>query len=362
MKKIDITNYEEWIIDWLDGNLNDMQVDEVLQFLEEHPDLKEESGEIELFRLKPANNHFTEKNRLKKSVNDLSDTQFEHLCAASIENDLSADQMNELEEVTKQNPDRKKTLGLFGKTKLNPIELVYPHKKALYRKTVLQSTVSLLFIGLSAAAVIAIAFISYFTKPSELPVKYETISQVTVNDTSQKKNHDQKIPVKEIAGNKEHAKNQYKNKVTPIQPVSNSTAQLPEEKKIIDDSSSIRTEIQIRKIKIEPYFAYKAEVPENLISLNYTPAPVPEEEERSKIGRFIAKTIREKFLREKTPADKPLKGYEIAQAGVAGLNKIMGWEMALNERKDPEGNLKSVYFSSKLLKFNAPVKKTESPR
>jgi hypothetical protein len=89
---------------------------------------------------------------------------------------------------------------------------------------------------------------------------------------------------------------------------------------------------------------------------------VPEEEERTKIGRFIAKTIREKFLREKTPADNPLKGYEIAKVGVAGLNKLMGWEMALDERKDPEGNLKSVYFSSKLLKFNAPVKKTESPR
>ena len=56
----------------------------------------------------------------------------------------------------------------------------------------------------------------------------------------------------------------------------------------------------------------------------------------------------------------PLKGYEIAKAGVTGLNKLMGWEMALNERKDVEGNLKSVYFSSKLLKFNAPVKKSET--
>jgi hypothetical protein len=36
--------------------------------------------------------------------------------------------------------------------------------------------------------------------------------------------------------------------------------------------------------------------------------------------------------------------------------------MALDERKDTEGNLRSVYFSSKMLKFNAPVKKTEALR
>ena len=44
------------------------------------------------------------------------------------------------------------------------------------------------------------------------------------------------------------------------------------------------------------------------------------------------------------------------------LYKLLGWEMALDERKDLNGQLKSVYFSSKILKFNAPVKNSESPR
>ena len=81
---------------------------------------------------------------------------------------------------------------------------------------------------------------------------------------------------------------------------------------------------------------------------------------RSKVGKFIAKTIREKILKENTPKDSPLRGYEIAEAGVTGLNMLFGWEMALDEKKDQNGELKSVYFSSKILKFNAPVKKTES--
>jgi len=83
------------------------------------------------------------------------------------------------------------------------------------------------------------------------------------------------------------------------------------------------------------------------------------EDERGKAGKFISKTFREKLLKEKTPPDTPLKGFEIAEAGVAGLNKLFGWQMALDMKNDDNGQPKSVYFSSKILKVNAPVKKRE---
>jgi hypothetical protein len=82
--------------------------------------------------------------------------------------------------------------------------------------------------------------------------------------------------------------------------------------------------------------------------------------ERSRVGKFISRTFREKILREKTPHDVPLKGYEIAEAGVAGLNKLFGWQMALDMKNDDNGQPKSVYFSSKILKVSAPVKKREA--
>ena len=72
--------------------------------------------------------------------------------------------------------------------------------------------------------------------------------------------------------------------------------------------------------------------------------------------------LKDELLKEKTPPDSPLKGYEIAEAGVEGLNKLFGWEMALDKKNDQNGQLKSVYFSSKILKFNAPVKKSEPPQ
>jgi hypothetical protein len=83
------------------------------------------------------------------------------------------------------------------------------------------------------------------------------------------------------------------------------------------------------------------------------------DDEQSNISKFIARTFREKILKEKTAKDSPLKVYEIAEAGVSGLNKLFGWEMALDQKTDANGELNSVYFSSKLLKFNAPVRKNE---
>jgi hypothetical protein len=39
---------------------------------------------------------------------------------------------------------------------------------------------------------------------------------------------------------------------------------------------------------------------------------------------------------------------------------MFGLEMSLTGITDSQGDLKSLYFSSRLVKFNAPVKKEES--
>jgi hypothetical protein len=96
-----------------------------------------------------------------------------------------------------------------------------------------------------------------------------------------------------------------------------------------------------------------------LAATNNTYTREPYDEERSRLSRFIARNFREKILKEPFASESPLKSYEIAEAGIEGLNNLLGWNMALVRSSDEEGELKSIYFSSKMLKFNAPVKKTE---
>ena len=40
------------------------------------------------------------------------------------------------------------------------------------------------------------------------------------------------------------------------------------------------------------------------------------------------------------------------------MNKLFDWNMELKETFDEAGKVKSVYFSSALLTFNSPVRKT----
>jgi hypothetical protein len=120
------------------------------------------------------------------------------------------------------------------------------------------------------------------------------------------------------------------------------------------------TEITIDKVPVHALVELKKDIPGNgLIAVSQI-ADIPDaEDERSQVGKFISKTFREKILKEKKPKDTPLNGYEIAEAGISGLNKIFGWQMALEKRNDGNGQPKSIYFSSEILKFNAPVKKRE---
>ena len=44
--QIDRSNYEIWFTDWLDGNLNSLQVEQLKLFLDKNPDLREELNDL----------------------------------------------------------------------------------------------------------------------------------------------------------------------------------------------------------------------------------------------------------------------------------------------------------------------------
>ncbi|MDO9580830.1 MAG: hypothetical protein Q7J06_09750, partial [Bacteroidales bacterium] len=76
--KIDRSNYEIWLIDWLDNNLSDQQVEQLKIFLGENADLREEFEELSRCNLEPSVKSFPNKDLLKKSISDLTESQFEY--------------------------------------------------------------------------------------------------------------------------------------------------------------------------------------------------------------------------------------------------------------------------------------------
>jgi len=82
---------------------------------------------------------------------------------------------------------------------------------------------------------------------------------------------------------------------------------------------------------------------------------------RSNVELFLARLFHERIMKDKNAGTRPVESFEIAQAGITGLNKLFGWEIALQKNTDENGDTRSYNFSSRLLKFNAPVKKPVKP-
>jgi hypothetical protein len=362
--KIDRSNYEIWLIDWLDGNLNDFQLEQLQHFLTENPDLKEESDELTMFRLNPAGKSFLHKKQLKKTVADLPRSQFEYFSVAYLENDLSADEKTELLEIIEHDQEKKISFELVQKMRLSPGNLSYKHKNRLIKRTIAQNAIRWSIVGLSAAAIVTLVIITSVSKSREINIDSNKTAQTVSADSSSPKKASGIASIDEKKGSR-NIPDKIRNKIITASSMKPSSA-IPEiknnllaENDSMSQSSALPRTI-IDKINVPSSIDLKGEpVPNSLIALNPSATTPEYDDGRSKLSRFIARTFREKILKENRAKDSPLKAYELAKAGVSGLDKLFGWEMALIEKKDINGELKSVYFSSKILKFNAPIKKTE---
>jgi hypothetical protein len=370
--KIDRTNYEIWFIDWLDGKLDNHQIEQLKVFLDENPDLREEAEGLSSVSLNPPVKSFNNKNLLKKTPEELSASQFENFCIAFFENDLSTDQKDELLEIVLHNKDKKRTFDLISKSRLSPPAIHYKNKEGLLKRTPLQKVIRLSAIGLSAAATISLLIIALFIIPRNIAddTSKSAINNILSDSILIRQPAEIIIPEKIIAGNNS----------APVIKINKTKelSQLAVDFPVMIDSiilKRINTEAPITKISAYNKIRLISDSgSKELIAFNplnktlfsgddtYNEGDLVFEDDRSNVSRFFSRFFREKILNDGTSGDNPLKAYEIAEAGVTGLNKLLGWEMTLDKNNDKNGEVKSIYFSSKILKFNTPVKKTESPQ
>lgn len=359
--KPDRTNYEIWLVDYLDGSLSMEMEAELLLFLDENPDIKEELSEIMSLRIAPAEGNFKYKDSLKKSLNDLSDSQFEVLCVAASENDLTEGQKSEFQEIITGSPVRRAVAEEIKRIKLHPPEVTFRYKNRLKKVTLSQRIYRYSVITLSAAAAILLV-ITVARKPvAPLPV---TRFSASITDTVTV----ERIPVKSAVPPES------KEAVPPEPVYSSESSQLPNSEidsaasedretmiiaRVIDSAAYIPAPgtAEIAKIDFrEEVFSGVVLAENSLVALKLEPVITDNAEKSPPIAKFF----REKILKSDTPGKGPLRAYEIADAGINGLNRLFGWHVAIQKNIDEKGEVTSVYFNSKLIKFNAPVKKSES--
>ena len=181
--KPDRSNYEIWFTDCLDGNLSEKQVEELKVFLKENPDLNEELNGLAMVTLNPPDFTFSGKNVLGKSPDNLSEEQFEYLCIASLENDLTPGQKSEVDEMIRRDEMKRKSFDRIQKLKLKPLSASFAGKSKIKKLTTGQKIFRLSVIGLSAAATIAIIVSIFQFTPEDIKKESIQTAQVITPDT-----------------------------------------------------------------------------------------------------------------------------------------------------------------------------------
>lgn len=140
---INLNNYEAFFLDYHEGNLTPEQVADLLLFVEQHPQLKEEFENFEditLYDLSPIS--FEHKSDLKKNI---TAENCEEYFIRSAEGDLTSTEKTLLADFIKQHPHYSSDLELFAKTIVKAdSSIVFENKAALKREAVITSEDELL--------------------------------------------------------------------------------------------------------------------------------------------------------------------------------------------------------------------------
>jgi hypothetical protein len=126
---INKNNYEAFFLDYHEGNLTPQEVAELLLFVEQHPELKEEFESFENLTLDDLSSYtFENKEQLKKEVTvSNKDEYFIRL----IEGTLSSGEEKLVNDFLKQHPQFLTELELYKKTRLIPEKHVFGNKNEL---------------------------------------------------------------------------------------------------------------------------------------------------------------------------------------------------------------------------------------
>ncbi len=166
-EKINKGNYEEWMLDFIEGNLDAAGEEEVRRFLDMNPELKKELEDIRDAVLVPEEElFFDKKSSLKRNDKNFGDlTRNEYLFIAKTENSLTSMEKDEYALLLRTDPGAMKEQHLFDKTVLKADVGVRYEEKNRIRRVVLVPFFNREMFGRAAAVVILILLfgVSWFT-------------------------------------------------------------------------------------------------------------------------------------------------------------------------------------------------------
>lgn len=164
MRVINATNFPEFVVDYLDGNLSEKETEFLFSFLERNPECKAEFDlltEGDSVRIKKDKVDFSLKSKIHKQVKpvgNINELNYLETAVASMEGDLTDSETKDFSLFRKENSFLEKEISLVQKIKLNPEEIRFEKKELLYKKSIIVSLYPVLRWSAAAAVLISAWF------------------------------------------------------------------------------------------------------------------------------------------------------------------------------------------------------------
>lgn len=133
---INISNYEEFLLSAIDGELTGEEMAALEAFMQQHPEVRKEMTLLEATRLRPDEGmKFDAKETLYRNTSALSATNYERFLLDYVDNELNISEKRELEALISQHPHIQKELSLLQAARLSPdLSVTFGNKASLYRR------------------------------------------------------------------------------------------------------------------------------------------------------------------------------------------------------------------------------------
>ncbi|WP_212000608.1 anti-sigma factor [Chitinophaga sp. HK235] len=131
---INISNYESYLLSYVDNELNESEKAALMQFLEQHPQLRAELELLENIRVAPDEQLVFDNKAALYRTSSAETTDYESLMLSQVDGELSAEETARLKSWLQQQPQAQQELALLQLVKLEPDHrIVFENKASLYR-------------------------------------------------------------------------------------------------------------------------------------------------------------------------------------------------------------------------------------
>ncbi len=358
MNRINRNNYESYLIDLMEGNLDARTTGEVMLFLDANPDIKEEFAEFEHVEVEPVELIFKDKSALKQKevlpVGSVSEENYETKFIAYYEHDLTLPERKDVEQFVKLNPDLKNEFVFFGKLIISKDKsIVFAGKENLYKR---RKAIPLFWISSAAAVLLVLVSVAGLLKYDVFKLPQPDVNKVaqvvpviSSPDQNDKEKNEELLSPSDNIKTEEVQELPVEEKRAEIQNsvVEPKSKQPPRAYAMLEEMPSSKVNIRLTSDEVYCRFKYRD-------ALARTNAVNPEKS-KSLVGKLIAGLFN-KAKKRIVPVvsegnGEPLVA-QIFDGGARILNDFTGTEANVTKYYDNRGNLIAYKFSGGRLNFS----------